>query len=175
VSAVGPYREEPELLACLPRNRRELVELARRDPEAAEAMIRAEEEREVAEIARDPEAFLDEWPSGTPESDREAMADPVVRARFVAAFRELGRTGPSGAIRDTILNYVRPWGFSVASLTVPVHLWHGDADAFVPVGVARYLAGRIPNARLIVYAGEGHAVDFRHIDEILHTLAACLG
>jgi len=51
-------------------------------------------------------------------------------------------------------------------------LGHGDRDRMVAVEVARLLPRRIPHARLTEYHGEGHTVDYRHIDEILATLAA---
>lgn len=76
VSSVGPYQDEPELVPHLPERRRRLVELARRDPAAAEAMIRRDCEEDVAATARDPQASLDMWPPGTPDSDRALMADP---------------------------------------------------------------------------------------------------
>lgn len=39
----------------------------------------------------------------------------------------------------------------------PVLVVHGSADAICPPGSARYLAERIPNARLFEFAGAGHA------------------
>jgi pimeloyl-ACP methyl ester carboxylesterase len=115
--------------------------------------------------------MLDDWPSGTPESDRATMADPAIRARFLAAFRESAARGPEGCVEETLLHYLRPWGFRVQDVRVPVLLWHGERDPFVPLAVARLLAERIPDATLTVYPGEGHAVDYGHIDEILGPLA----
>jgi pimeloyl-ACP methyl ester carboxylesterase len=172
VSAVGPYLDEPELGPFLDEKRRALVERARSDPEAALSQIRAECEREVELLAQTPELILDEWPPGTPESDRQTISAPEIRRRFLAAFRESASRGPSGCVHETLLNYARPWGFSVGHVRVPVHIWHGAQDTFVPVEVARLLARRIEGARLHVFEGEGHAVDYRHIDEILATLAS---
>lgn len=172
VSSVGPWRDEPEIIPHLPERRRRLVELARRDPAAAEAMIRRDCAENIAAIARDPEASLDAWPPGTPDSDRALMADPVIRARALANNRELVRRGPEGDIHDHLLNYARPWGFRIAEIRIPVHIWHGAQDAVVPVEVARFLAQRIPRARLTVFPGDGHMGTYRHMAEILQTLAA---
>ncbi len=174
VSAVGPYVDEPALLPLLSADRRSLVELALRDPQAAEAEARRECEEEAAALAGSPDELLEAWPPGTPDSDRELMADPDIRARFLAAFRETAARGASGVLYDTLLHYVRPWGFRPEDVRVPVHVWHGDADPFVPVESARLLAGRIPGATLTVYPGEGHTVDYRHIGEILGELADAL-
>jgi pimeloyl-ACP methyl ester carboxylesterase len=174
VSAVGPYVDEPALLRHLRRDGRELVELALRDRDAAGAEARAQCEREARMLAQDPDGFLNTWPAGTPRSDREVMADPAIRARFVASLRETAARGPEGLFYDTLLHYVMPWGFSPADVRVPVFIWHGGLDPFVPVEAARLLARRIPGARLTEYRGEGHAVDYRHIDEILADLADVL-
>jgi len=156
----------------LGEDRRTLVELARTDPEAALTQIRAECERDVAVVLEDAEAALYEWPAGTPDSDREVMADPEIRARFVAALRESAARGPSGCVHETVLNYARPWGFAAAEVRVPVHIWHGVQDRFVPVEVAKLLARRIERATLHLFEHEGHSIDYTHIDEILATLAA---
>jgi pimeloyl-ACP methyl ester carboxylesterase len=175
VSAVGPYVDEPELIPYLRREGRELVELAVRDPAAAEAAARRRCEEEVASIAQDPEGLLDTWPPGTPDSDRELMADPAIRSRFLAAFRETAVRGVEGILYDTLLHYVRSWGFRAGDVRVPVRIWHGDRDPFVSVEVARLMARRIPGATLTEYPGEGHAVDYGHIGEILATMATPVG
>lgn len=172
VSAVGGcYTEEPELASLLRSDARELVELAVRDPEAAAAEAARQCAEEAALLATRPETLLDGWPPATPDTDRELMADPAIRARFLAAFRETGSRGPAGLLLDTLLTYVRPWGFRAADVLVPVHIWHGHRDPFVSVDVARAMAAAIPGARLTEYPGEGHAVGYRHIAEILATLA----
>jgi pimeloyl-ACP methyl ester esterase len=43
------------------------------------------------------------------------------------------------------------------SIDLPVLLIHGDSDTICPPVAARYLAGRLPKARLLEYAGVGHA------------------
>jgi pimeloyl-ACP methyl ester carboxylesterase len=65
---------------------------------------------------------------------------------------------------------VRPWAFRLEDITVPVHIWHGDADAFAPLEMGRYLASAIPNAPFTHYPGEGHMLIGSHLEEILGTL-----
>lgn len=174
VSAVGPYVDEPDLRRHLRPEARELVELALRDQDAASAEARRQCEQESRALARDPEGILSAWPPGTPRSDREIMSDPAIRARFIAAFRETAAQGAEGLLYDTLLHYVHPWGFSPADVAVPVFIWHGERDPFVPVEVARSLARLIPHARLTVYPDQGHAVDYLHLEEILVDLAAAV-
>jgi pimeloyl-ACP methyl ester carboxylesterase len=63
--------------------------------------------------------------------------------------------GPAGWIDDDVA-FVRPWGFDPKDVGVPVTIWHGEQDAFVPPGHARWLAGRIPGARLRLLPDHGH-------------------
>ena len=169
VSAVGPCQDEPELMQHLPERRRQLAELARRDLVAAQAMIRTDCEEGMAVTARDPEGEVDTWAS---DHDRAIMADPIIRARFIASRRELVRQGPEGNIHDHFVNYARPWGFRIADIRVPVYVWHGTADPTVPVEIARYVARHIPGARLIEHPDWGHMGSFASMAEILGTLAA---
>ena len=52
--------------------------------------------------------------------------------------------------------FARPWGFALADIEVPVHLWYGDSDSIVPLHHGLHLAKRIPGAELQIRAGEGH-------------------
>ena len=171
---VGPARDEPELLSYLPPLRQELVELARTDFGAARAQVEAEAAEHVEAVAADAEALVDEFPAGTPDSDREVMANPAVRSRFLAALRESAARGPDAIVQETLRNYALPWGFALREIRVPVHIWHGRDDTIVPPEAAALLAQRIEGATLRLFAGEGHSVDYLHVDEILTTLAAAL-
>jgi pimeloyl-ACP methyl ester carboxylesterase len=52
-------------------------------------------------------------------------------------------------------------------------MWHGEADANVPVALARWVAGSIPGCRPEFVAGEGHySTLLRGAEQILRSLAA---
>jgi len=68
--------------------------------------------------------------------------------------------------------FVRDWGFRVADIAVPVHVWHGDVDKNVPFAHGRYMAERIPGAQFHPCPGEGHLLVFEHLGEVLETLSA---
>jgi pimeloyl-ACP methyl ester carboxylesterase len=67
----------------------------------------------------------------------------------------------------------KPWGFDLATVQVPVLLWHGERDRNVPVMSGRYLATVIPHCRAIFYPDDAHlSVPLNHQEEILGALAA---
>jgi pimeloyl-ACP methyl ester carboxylesterase len=62
---------------------------------------------------------------------------------------------------------VRPWGFDLADIAVPVLLLHGRQDMFVPFGHGEWLAAHIPGveARLLDHDGHLTLVE-NHLPEV---------
>ena len=51
---------------------------------------------------------------------------------------------------------LRPWGFDLAGITVPVLLLHGRQDMFVPFGHGEWLAAHIPGVEARLLDDDGH-------------------
>jgi pimeloyl-ACP methyl ester carboxylesterase len=51
---------------------------------------------------------------------------------------------------------LRPWGFDLADITVPVLLLHGRQDMFVPFGHGEWLAAHIPGVEARLLDDDGH-------------------
>ena len=51
---------------------------------------------------------------------------------------------------------IRPWGFDLADIAVPVLLLHGRQDMFVPFGHGEWLAAHIPNVEARLLDDDGH-------------------
>jgi pimeloyl-ACP methyl ester carboxylesterase len=102
--------------------------------------------------------------------DAAALARPDVRPVIIESLRESVRPGGRGVAWDLVL-YSRPWGFRLGDVSMPVHLWHGEADTIVPPAFGRYQADAIPHCRAEFFPGEGHiSVGVNHADEILRAL-----
>jgi pimeloyl-ACP methyl ester carboxylesterase len=71
--------------------------------------------------------------------------------------------GLRGALRggiwgwfDDDVELMKPWGFELGSIAVPVTVWQGGQDRFVPAAHAEWLAANVPGARLELRPDEGH-------------------
>lgn len=181
VCGVGPFWDVPEVDACATDESgawiRELIDLARRDPEAAVTHAQAECERDAEMVGRDPAEWLSFWfdNDSVPPADRTLMTRPGERAHAVASLREALRSGTEGYVQDELILTVRPWGFGAEQIAVPAYLWHGELDTLAPVGGGRYLARIIPGCQARFLADEAHLISPRHGEEILRTLVEASG
>lgn len=176
VCGVGPCWDVPEVDACATEESgawiRELIDLARGDPEAAVAHAREECEEDAEMVERDPGEWVSYWfdNESVPNADRTLVTRPEDRTHLVASLGEALRSGTDGYVQDELILTVRPWGFGAEQIAVPAYLWHGELDTLAPVGGARYLARVIPGCWARFFADEGHMISLRHGEEILRTL-----
>jgi pimeloyl-ACP methyl ester carboxylesterase len=103
-----------------------------------------------------------------PPVDRDALTGEKAE-QVAAAFRRSGTQGIVGWLHDD-LALVRPWGFAVGDISVPVAVWQGTADMMVPFAHAEWLAAHVPGARPHLVEGEGHFSLLATMPEILDDL-----
>ncbi len=75
-----------------------------------------------------------------------------ILARALRTALELGNNG----YVDDDLAFVKPWGFALSDVQVPVELWQGDADRMVPHTHGVALAEAITGATLHLLPNDGH-------------------
>ena len=102
--------------------------------------------------------------------DRPVFQDPAFARMFAESILVATERGIHGIAYDYAL-FGQPWGFPVGAIEVPVSVWHGDEDPFVPFAHALYLAEQIEGAQLVVLHGGGHLAGMVRIKEVLETAA----
>src|SRR4029450_13319312 len=97
-----------------------------------------------AMLAGRPEAVAETLESLLCPPGRACLTGELARY-FHDQIREALRDGVDGWADDDFV-FVKPWGFELGDISVPVQVWHGSQDQFVPVAHGRWLAGGIPRA-----------------------------
>jgi pimeloyl-ACP methyl ester carboxylesterase len=106
-----------------------------------------------------------------PPADRRIVADPRLAAQLREEIRRQPRTTAAAVVQDLGL-FARPWGVELADVSVPIDVWHGDADRAVPVEHARALAAILPGAAYHELPRSGHFLLVERAADILRPLAA---
>jgi pimeloyl-ACP methyl ester carboxylesterase len=88
------------------------------------------------------------------EVDRSAIGGEAA-AWLASVFRESARNGIWGWYDDE-LALVRPWGFDLADITVPVAIWQGAQDRMTPLAHGEWLALHIPGVHPHLLSDHGH-------------------
>jgi len=110
-----------------------------------------------------------------PEPDRALLLERAeIRDGFMACFAESCRQGTAGPTWDLRL-IGGPWGFDLATIRVPVLVWHGEQDGNVPIAHGRRLVASIPSCRGTFYPTEAHlSVPLNHHRAIWSAMAATM-
>jgi len=92
-----------------------------------------------------------------------------VYAEEMAASMRAGLEGSFDGWVDDDLVFIQDWGFKLAEITKPVHLWQGDDDFMVPHAHSFWLEKHIPTAKLRFIPGEGHiSLGVNYQEEIIN-------
>jgi len=117
-------------------------------PELEKLQKQAEER-----VAVDPSTVLDDFDLS--ESDRAQMARPEAMQVIREATLEEAVNGVGGWVDDD-LAFVRPWGFDVSAVSVPVLVRYGRTDVLVPPAHGDWLATNVPGCIVEIEATGGH-------------------
>ena len=153
LAGMGP--ENVEELGTAARSRTELEAFLERDAEKL-ATVTAED------IAASLGGLVD-------DVDRAALTGELAETMARMLRRALS-TGIAGWLDDD-LAFVKPWGFDLSKITVPVSIWQGAHDQMVPFAHGEWLAAHVPGARTHLYDDEGHISLVQQLPRILDDLA----
>jgi pimeloyl-ACP methyl ester carboxylesterase len=70
-------------------------------------------------------------------------------------------SGVEGWVEDD-LAFAEPWGFDLDAITVPVLVWQGEEDRFVPPSHGRWLAEHVPGVDARISPEDGHLTLAEH-------------
>jgi pimeloyl-ACP methyl ester carboxylesterase len=96
----------------------------------------------------------DELASLVSGPDAAALAEGFAEY-WLGGMPEVFRTGVDGWVDDD-LAILRPFGFDMADIDVPVLVWHGRQDRFVPLAHGEWLASAIPGTDVRITGEDGH-------------------
>ena len=98
------------------------------------------------------------------------LARPEVRAVLLANLPNQFRD-PDTVVHELRLA-VRPWGFTLDQIRVPVTIWQGGRDDVHTPAMARHLAAAIPDAELVLEPDYATFNFLDHLDPIMRTIAS---
>lgn len=97
--------------------------------------------------------------------DREAFTADV--AEIIVRMAREGLSAGFQGLKDDNLAGAKPWGFELSTIRVPLQIWHGRHDKFVPFSHGEWLARHIPKAEAHLEPNEGHVTMYaRRLPEV---------
>ena len=131
------------------------------DPEAARAAVDKFREGELATSASD---LAQAFGSFASPVDAAALTDEM--AEFFTYYDHEGLAPGSQGLLDDCCAHVRPWGFDLSDISIPVLLLHGRQDKFVPFGHGQWLATHIPGVEARLLDNDGHLTLMDRISDV---------
>lgn len=156
-----------------------LASISHVPPDEQRESMRPPSEADVRAAASDPTELVERWSAseewrvyverpeaileGLPDADHRMLDELGYRQALEENVREGMRQGLRGMLWEEVA-MLRPWGFRLADVSAETYVWRGEHETAT---AREFVAERLPNARLIVWRGEGHCGFIRRLDEIL--------
>jgi pimeloyl-ACP methyl ester carboxylesterase len=163
VSGMAPF-ENPEATASLVRGQRIVNRIIKTMPWIAAVMMK------LTFIMLNKPSMLKKMTQQMPEVDQLVFNDPESGKAIINATKEAFRNGVSGVAQEIILT-LKPWGFNLENINVPITIFQGGQDKQAPEMHAKIYAKLIPNANLVFFKDEGHiSILQNHGEELLRCI-----
>jgi len=162
VSGISPL-DAPGAFDGMAKSDRMTYDLARRAP----WMLRLLFWYVSGQIKKNPDKVISQMLAELSPLDKAAVSKPDVRDVFIKMSSGAFQRGSQGVVWEYVL-FIRPWGFALDEISMPVYIWHGESDTMCPVSMGRYLADKIPNSQAKFFPEEGHiSLIINHYEELL--------
>jgi len=160
-ASVAPYGERGlDYFEGMGEDDREEVRLFFEDRAQARQKFSADAAAWMNEVGT-AEALLERFGD---QAETDAAHSREFAEDLVTGWREGLCNGDEGWWDDWVC-HLSPWGFELSAIRVPVQLWHGMADTFVPPAHGRWLADHIPGVDAHFPEADGHGVEANHCFE----------
>jgi len=122
-------------------------------------------EQADAMLSTEPDAIADSLRSLLSPPDAAVLTGEFAEYLAEATRRAIGER-LEGWIDDDFV-FMNPWGFELEAIRIPVQLWHGAQDRFVPIAHGEWLAERIPGVEAHLSEEDGHlTIQLARIGEV---------
>ena len=162
VAPLAPYGVEGfDFFAGMGESNVEGYKLNISDPEAARRDLR-EGRDEI--LASTPEQLAEDIESLLSPADAAVLTGDL--ARWLTETNKVAVLPGDQGWWDDGVAHLTDWGFDLRDIRVPVKIWHGCQDRFVPVQHGQWLAATIPGAEAEISDRDGHLTMIGRIGEI---------
>jgi pimeloyl-ACP methyl ester carboxylesterase len=131
------------------------------DPDASRRELAADREQILAAT---PEQFAEAFESLLSPADAGVLTGDL--ARWLAETQQVALAPGDQGWWDDGAASLASWGFDLGDIRVPVKIWHGHQDWFVPVQHGQWLAASVPGAEADISDHDGHLTMIGRIGEI---------
>jgi len=162
VASPGPYGVEGfDYCAGMGEANAEGLESYLSDPEASRLELHEDREKILAAA---PEQFVEAFESLLSPVDAEVMTGDLLL--WLAESQKAAVAAGIQGWWDDGAAKLSGWGFDLRDIRVPVKIWHGRQDRFVPVQHGQWLAASIPGAEADIGDRDGHLTMIGRVGEI---------
>jgi pimeloyl-ACP methyl ester carboxylesterase len=162
VASMAPYGVEGfDFFAGMGESNVEGFQLFFSDPEASRLDLR---EGAAEILAATPEQFAADLESLLSPADAEVLTGDLLRW-LTETHQAAVSAGDQGWWDDGAAK-LTSWGFDLGDILVPVKIWHGRQDRFVPVQHGQWLASSVPDAEADISDRDGHLTMIGRVGEI---------
>jgi pimeloyl-ACP methyl ester carboxylesterase len=121
--------------------------------EVLQRELEAEHAKIAARVAEDPSSVLGDFDLS--EADRKELTRKERMQIIGESWAEHSVRGVGGWVDDD-LAHMRPWGFDVGEITIPVLVRYGATDVLVPPAHGDWLSAHVPGSVVKVDGDAGH-------------------